>query len=60
MLHRVYNSKPTSFKSFSARFTGVVFPGDTLITKEWKMNTGTCIIQTKNQEGKVVLGSGLA
>ena len=60
ILHNVCNSNPTRFKSFSARFIGVVFPGDTLITEGWMVNTGTYIIQTMTQDGRVVLGNALA
>ncbi|MBW1641402.1 MAG: MaoC family dehydratase N-terminal domain-containing protein [Deltaproteobacteria bacterium] len=59
-LHSVCDGGPARFKSFGVRFTGVVFPGETLITEGWKAETGKYIIQTKAQDGRVVLGNGLA
>jgi acyl dehydratase len=43
------------FKEFNARFKGVVFPGETLITEGWKDN-GRYIIQVR-KENTVVLGN---
>jgi acyl dehydratase len=60
ILHNTCGSNPARFKSFSARFMGVVFPGDTLITEGWRLDNQTYIVQTKNQDGKIVLGNGLA
>ena len=45
---------------FGVRFTRQVFPGDTLITEGWKVDQGRYIIQTKTQEGRVVLGNARA
>ena len=47
------------FKEFNARFKGVVFPGETLITEGWKDN-GRYIIQVKTDKGSVVLGNAYA
>jgi acyl dehydratase len=60
ILHSVCGSNPARLKSFAARFTGVVFPGDTLIIEGWKVNTGTYIIQTRTQDGRIVLGNAKA
>jgi acyl dehydratase len=46
-------------KSFGARFSGVVFPGDTLTTRGWDMG-GQWFITTSTQEGKVVLSNAVA
>ena len=46
------------FKEFSARFKGVVFPGETLTTEGWKDN-GRYIIQVR-KEDNVVLGQAYA
>jgi len=48
------------FKSFSVRFMNVVYPGDMLITEGWKTDTGIYVIQTKTQDGRVVLGNAVA
>lgn len=60
ILHSVCGSDPARLKSFAARFTGVVFPGDILITEGWKVEGGAYIIQTRTQEGRVVLGNAKA
>ncbi|MFX1366325.1 MAG: MaoC/PaaZ C-terminal domain-containing protein [Promethearchaeota archaeon] len=49
----------TRFKEFSARFKGVVFPGETLTTEGWKDN-GRYIIQVRSERGNVVLGNAYA
>ena len=60
MLHNLCNSNPLLFKSFSARFKDVVYPGDLLITKGWKMdNEKSYIIQTVTNENRVVLSNAL-
>lgn len=60
ILHSVCESDPARFKSFAARFTNVVFPGDTITTEGWKSEPGGYIIQVKTQTGKVVLGNAYA
>jgi acyl dehydratase len=60
ILHSVCGSDPARFKSFSVRFMNVVYPGDTLITEGWKMDTGSYIIETRTRDGRVVLGNALA
>jgi len=47
-------------KSFGGRFKDVVFPGDNLITKGWKLENGSYTIQTETSDGRVVIGNGLA
>ena len=60
ILHSVCGSDPNRFKSFAARFMDIVFPGDTLITKGWKLENGRYIIQVKTTEAKIVLGNAVA
>ena len=60
ILNSVCDGDPARFKTFGARFTGVVFPGETLITEGWKAEEGKYIIQTKTGDGRVVLGNGVA
>jgi hypothetical protein len=39
----------------------VVYPGDTLITQGWQtQEKGQFVIQTTNQDGKIILGNSLA
>jgi acyl dehydratase len=50
---------PAKLKSFGARFSGVVFPGDTLTTRGWNEG-GRFIVTTSTQENKVVLSNAIA
>jgi acyl dehydratase len=50
---------PAKLKSFAARFSGVVFPGDTLTTRGWKVD-GHYVVTTSTQDGKVVLSNAIA
>ena len=52
------NGDVSRFKEFSARFKGVVFPGETLTTEGWKDN-GRYIIQVKTDK-TIVLGNAYA
>ena len=47
-------------KGLGARFTGVVFPGDKIITEMWKESGTQIILQAKTQRGEVVLGNAAA
>jgi acyl dehydratase len=60
ILHGICGSDPARFKSFSARFAGMVWPGDALITEGWKVNEGKYIIRCTNQDGRVVLDNANA
>ncbi len=60
VLHRLCGSDPNRFKALSARFTDVVFPGETLITEGWKRDDHSYVIQTRTPEGRVVMADGLA
>ena len=60
IIHRVCGSDPYRFKSFAAQFMGLVFPGDRLIIQGWRVDEKRYIIQTKNQDDRIVLGSAVA
>jgi acyl dehydratase len=60
ILRSLCDNDPKRFKSFEVRFSNVVFPGDTLITEGWKVSDEKYIIETKNQDGKVVLSNAAA
>jgi acyl dehydratase len=51
---------PARFKSFAARFSGTVYPGDTLITEGFKVEPGKYLIRTTTQIGTVVLSNAIA
>jgi len=58
ILYELCDRDVSRFKEFNARFTGVVFPGETLITEGWKDN-GRYIIQVR-KDNTVVLGNSYA
>ena len=49
---------PERFSGMSVRFSGVVFPGDTITTEMWDTGEGKIILQAKTQEGRVVISNG--
>ena len=60
VLRHACGGDPKKLKSFAARFAGVVFPGDTLTTQGWQIEPGKWVVQTKTQEGKIVLSNAIA
>lgn len=51
---------PGRLASFAARFSGIVFPGDTLTTAGWKTDPGRYIITVTRGDGMVVLSNAIA
>jgi acyl dehydratase len=60
VLKHACGNDPKRMKSFAARFAGVVFPGDTLTTEGWQVEPGKWVVQTKTQEGKLVLSNSIS
>jgi acyl dehydratase len=60
IIHSICASDPSRFKAFVARFMGLAFPGDRLIIQGWKTDGKRYIIQTKNQNDRIILGNALA
>jgi len=59
------NSDPKSFKSFNARFASVVYPGDALETRMWKVGDTDGFDEIRFQttvtsDGRLALSNGLA
>ena len=52
------DNDPERFTGMSVRFSGVVFPGDTITTEMWDTGEGKIILQAKTQEGRVVISNG--
>jgi acyl dehydratase len=44
----------------SVRFSGVVYPGDTIVTEMWDEGSGKVVLQAKTQEGRVVISNAAA
>jgi acyl dehydratase len=57
ILNTLCDRDPARFKSFEARFSDVVYPGDTIITKMWVDGPGgnSAIVQAETQKGNVVV-----
>ena len=58
LLHTLCGSDPVRFKSMEGRFSKPVMPGDGLIIAMW-VDGDTCLFQTRNQDGAVVLDQGV-
>jgi acyl dehydratase len=51
---------PSRFVGLSVRFSGVVYPGDTITTDMWDEGSGRVILQARTQEGRVVISNAAA
>ena len=58
LLHTLCAGDPARFKSMQGRFSKPVMPGDELTVSMW-VDAGTCLFQTKNQDGDVVFDQGV-
>ena len=48
---------PLLMSGMSVRFSGVVYPGDTIITDMWDEGNGKVIVQARTQDGRVVISN---
>ena len=48
---------PARMKSMSVRFSGVVYPGDTIVTDMWDEGSGKIVVQARTQDGRVVISN---
>jgi acyl dehydratase len=55
VLQRCCNNDPANFKALEVRFSGVVFPGETIVTEMWKNSPGEHIVQAKAKERNAVV-----
>jgi acyl dehydratase len=60
ILRGACGGEPARLRALDARFAGVVFPGDTLTTRGWKVSAGKYVITVTTQDGRVVLSSATA
>lgn len=60
VLREYCGNDPTRFTAMSVRFSGVVYPGDTIITEMWDEGSGKIVLQAKTQEGRVVISNAAA
>ena len=54
------DNDPDRLAGLSVRFTGIVYPGDTITTEMWDEGDGKIIVQSKTQEGRVVISNAAA
>ena len=54
------DNDPARLKTLEVRFSGVVLPGDTIITDMWRESDTQIILQSKTQRGDVALSSAAA
>ena len=59
VLLKACNGDVARFKEFRTRFSGVVYPGDTLITEGWKIDGERYVIQAHTDRG-IVLNNAYA
>ncbi len=60
VIQKYCGGDPDRFKALDVRFSGVVFPGDKIITEMWKESDTQIILQTKTQRGEAVLTNAAA
>tara|TARA_B100000029_G_scaffold42262_1_gene39274 strand:+ start:160 stop:993 length:834 start_codon:yes stop_codon:yes gene_type:complete len=64
VINHLCDGDPRRLKRLKVRFTRVVYPGDTLTTRAWPLETNegvtTVALETVNQNGETVIGNALA
>jgi acyl dehydratase len=61
VLRSYCDNDPLRLKTFEVRFSGVVFPGETIVTEMWREAAGRIILQARTEErGEVVISSAAA
>jgi acyl dehydratase len=54
------DNDPARMAGLEVRFSGVVFPGDTIVTEMWDEGNGRILLQSKTQRGDVVISNAAA
>jgi acyl dehydratase len=61
VLRSYCGNDPLKLKSLEVRFSGVVFPGETIITEMWREDASRIVLQARTEErGEVVISSAAA
>ncbi|HEY8517468.1 MAG TPA: MaoC/PaaZ C-terminal domain-containing protein [Candidatus Binatia bacterium] len=61
ILHTFCDSDPARMKDFEVRFSGVVYPGETIVSEMWQESPTRIVVQAKTKErGEVVLTNAAA
>ncbi len=57
-VQQVFRGNSENLKSYSARFSSPVIPGDSLQTKVWQVNSNLFLLEVYNAKGEAVLRNG--
>lgn len=60
LIHGACGGDEQRLRSFAARFSAPVFPGDTLNTRGWRRDDGTVVLSVTTQDGRQVLANAVA
>jgi acyl dehydratase len=60
VLSEYCDNDPARMTGLEVRFSGVVFPGDSVITEMWDEGGGRIVLQAKTQRGDVVISNAAA
>ncbi len=60
VLREYCDNDPARMTGLDVRFSGVVFPGDTITTEMWDEGDGRIVLQAKTQRGDVVISNAAA
>jgi len=61
VIQKFCGGDPDRLTGLEVRFSGVVFPGETLVTEMWRESDTRLVLQAKTaQRGEVCLSSGAA
>lgn len=55
VLRHFCGNDPAKFKSFDARFAGVVYPGETIVVKMWKEGSKVILVASTAERGEEVI-----
>src|SRR5262245_57452333 len=60
VLEAYCNNDPLRLKAFEVRFSGVVYPGETITTDMWQVAPGKIVLMAKTERGEAVLSAAAA
>ena len=60
VLQAYCNNDPARLRAFEVRFSGVVFPGETITTDMWQVAPDKIVLTAKTERGEVVLSGAAA
>ena len=58
VLRAFCGNDPARMKSFEVRFSGVVFPGETITTDMWQVEPGKIVLTARTERGEVLSAAG--